>query len=390
MGMYSSPPIPAAPDYGAAAREGATTDAALLPFRLAVDRAARLGKSYTDPQTGQTYDFSQLGGDQALLDMDIAAQKQLMQAGADMSRDYERNRLGDLMELLPRYNDLNLDAQRRAMEDSLRLSDLFTKNQLEQDLAYRPRFGDLQRSEDAKAFDQNLLLGERGTRLMAALQNELLPAANRAGLAAQTEAEQARMDAMRTTDPERWALRQKLMADANSELGAGATLTAQQMERLQQNIRAAQAARGNILGAGAGYDEARMAQDAGESLQQQRRMNALQIMQAGELGPRFTAAQVVNPLMPNYQSAPGVNPMVPNLQATTAGGPNLSPTNINRSGAFSYVNPNASSQSAQLANSQWQTRAQIASEEVNPWMAGLSLAFQGLGAAGGVAGLKKL
>lgn len=390
MGMYSSPQPPPAPDYAESARQGAITDAQLLPFRLGVDRAARLGTSYTDPQSGQVYDFSQLGGDQALLDMDVAAQRKLMEAGADLTRNLERNRLNDLVDLLPRYNELNLDAQRKAMQEALSMSELFTKNQLDQDLAYRPRFGDLQRSEDAKTFQQNLDLGEQGTRRFADLQNELLPAANRAGLAAQTEAEQARLDAMRTTDPSRWALRQKLMSDADSELALGANLSPQQMERLQQQIRGAQAARGNILGAGAAYDEARLATDVGENLQQQRRQNALAAMQAGELGPRFNAAQVVNPLMPNYQSTPGVTPNVPNMQATTASGPNLSPTNVARSGTFSYVNPNAGSDAAGYANQQWSTLANIKSQEVNPWMAGLSLAFQGLGAAGGVGALAKL
>jgi hypothetical protein len=378
MGMYDSPEPPAAPDYAAATRAGVEANAELMPLLIAVDRAARMGTSYTDPQTGKVYDFSGLGGDRALIDMDIDAQKRLLEAGAGISRQLERDRLNDSLELLPRYNELNLDAQKRAMEESLRLSGDFTRNQYEQDLAFRPRFGELQRSEDAKTFDQNLRLGELGTRRFADLQNELLPAANRAGLAAQTEAEQARLDAFRTTDPTRWNLRQRMLEDADRELAAGATLTADQLERLQQNVRGAQAARGNILGAGAGYDEGRLAQEAGDRLQQQRRQNALQVLQAGELGPRFTAAQVVNPLMPNYQSAPGVNPAVPNMQATTTGGPNLSPAGIQRSNPLEYMNPSMGAQGADYARSVWQTQAQIKSQEMNPWMAGLSLGFKGL------------
>lgn len=389
MGMYSSPAIPPAPDYAASTKVGVETNAALLPFQLAVDRAARLGTTYTDPATGKTYDFTGMG-DATLAGLDADNTERLMRSGADISRDLEKNRLNDLMGLLPQYNELNLAAQKKAMEAALEASGKATQNQYEQDLAYRPKFGDLTRSEDMKTFLQNLDLGEQGTRRMSTLQNELLPETNRAGLDAQKEAMGSSIEAMRTLDPERYALRQKLAKAANEDLDAGSSLTPEQLERMQQNIRGAQAARGNILGAGAGYDEARMGAEMGQNMQQQRRASALAILQGGDVRPNFQAAAAVNPLMPNYQSTGAVQPNVPSFQATTAGGPNLSPTNINQGGAFSYINPGAGGASSQMANQQWSQLADIKSKEVNPWMAGLGLAFQGLGAAGGIKGLKAI
>lgn len=68
----SSPPPPAPPDYAAANREAITTDIETLPLRNAINAASSLGRSYTDPDTGRTYDFTGLGS------QDIAS-AQLMQ-----------------------------------------------------------------------------------------------------------------------------------------------------------------------------------------------------------------------------------------------------------------------------------------------------------------------
>lgn len=389
MGLYSSPAIPAAPDYAAAQTAGVKADADTLPFRLAVSQAATLGKVWQDPATGKVYDFTGLGADEQNA-ASIEQAKQLMQAGQDMSDESARRQLQTQLEMLPQFNALNLQQQKAALDLALAASKDATKNEYEQNLQYQPKFGDLQRSEDAKTFASNLALGEKGTRSFASLQNELLPAANKAGLDAQTAATQAGMDALRTSDPQRYALMKKLQEQAQADLDAGSSLTPEQLNQMQQQIRGAQAARGNILGAGAGYDEARMAAEMGQNMQQVRRQNALAVLQGSDIAPKYNAAQVVNPLMPNYNSAEKVTPNVPNFSATTAAAPNTSPMQVNPSNPLAMFNPNAGAQSTQYANNVWQTKAKIASEEVNPWMAGLGLAFQGVGAFGGGKGLAAL
>jgi len=380
--MYSDPTPPPAPDYAAANKAGIETQAELLPMQLAVDRAARLGTSWTDPQTGKTYDFSGLGGDAALNQLDIDSQKQLMQAGADISRNLTQQQYQDLIGLLPQYNELNLQSQKDAYAASLDAGKQGMQNQYDMDLQYRPQFGDLQRSEDLKTYLQNLDLGEQGTRRMTDLQNELLPQVNAAGLDAQSEANRRSLESFRTNDPTRAALMDKLVSEAQSDLDAGSSLTPEQMRNMQQALRGAQASRGNIYGAGAAFDEGRMASEMGQNLQQQRRSNALAILQGSDVAPRMNAAGAVNPLMPNYQSAGAVQPNTPNFSATTTGGPNLNPVNVQGGNAMKYVNPGAGQDAANYTSNIWSTQAQIKSQQTNPWMAGLSLGLSGLGAAG--------
>ena len=69
MGSPSLPAQPPPPDYGAATREGITTDIAWLPTRNRINQAAQLGQlvTYTDPVSGEerTADFRGMGNDAA-------------------------------------------------------------------------------------------------------------------------------------------------------------------------------------------------------------------------------------------------------------------------------------------------------------------------------------
>ena len=57
----STPAAPAAPDYSKATTDAIDTDISTLPLRNAINAASQLGTSYTDPNTGKTYDFTGLG-----------------------------------------------------------------------------------------------------------------------------------------------------------------------------------------------------------------------------------------------------------------------------------------------------------------------------------------
>lgn len=379
MGLYSND-APPAPDYAAANEAGVKASAAVLPFQLALDRAARMGTTYTDPDTGKVYDFTGMG-DAAINDLNSAQTERLMRSGADIQRDLTMGQYRDLLSLLPQYNELNLQSQRAAYDASLDAGRRGMANTYDLNLEYMPRFGELQRDENLRSFLQNLDLGEQGTRRFADLQNELLPATNAAGLDAQGAAYRRGLEDLRTSDPARYALQQKLLAAAQTDLDAGSSLTAEQLDQLQQKIRGSQASRGNILGAGAGYDEARMSAEMGQNLQQQRRQSALAILNGSSVEPKYTAASAVNPLMPNYNPTTTLNPQTPSFQATTTGGPNLNPVPINNQ-TYGYVNPNAGAAGVDYANQQYSQQMNFAANQTNPWMAGLSLAFQGLGAAG--------
>jgi len=372
MGSQKAPPPP---DYAKANREGIEASIEMLPLQLQADRAARLGLSYTDPKTGKVYDFSGLG-DARLDELEIARSERLLRSGADIQRELTRGEYNDLLDLLPKYNSLNLDAQRQAYDAALDASKSGMRNEFDMNLEYMPKFGELQRQENELSFLDNLRLGELGTRQIADLQNELLPAANEAGLEAQHQAMLKSLESFKESDPERYALQQRLIAAANDDLDAGANLTPEQLETMQQNVRGAQAARGNILGAGAAYDEGRMATQMGTDLQMQRRQTALGILQGSDVAPRFGAAGAVNPLMPQYGPQGMLTSQTPNFNATTAGGPNLNPVGINSSNGFSYVNPNAGAASVAHASNVWQTQFGAAQNKASP----LSGALAGAGA----------
>lgn len=384
MGLYSSD-IPAAPDYAAAQREGVEASAEVLPFQIAIDRAARMGTKYTDPTTGREYDFTGMG-DASLNELDAASTERLMRSGADIQRNLTRDQYADLVDLMPRYNQLNLQSQRDTYDAALEASRKGTANTYDQNLEYMPRFGELQRSEDAKTFAQNLDLGETGTRRMTALQEELMPRVNQLGIDSQLTALRAGRAAEDELNPERAAMRRELGAKINEELAAGSDLTPLQRQKMEQTIRASQASRGNILGAGAGYDEGRLMTEAGENQKQQRYANALSFLTAPDLSPQIKAADAVNPLMPNYQSTGMINPNTPNFQATTTGGPNLNPVNIGQQGNMSYMQ-GTGQQGASYASNIWSQQAKMASEQVNPWMQGLQLAGSAVGVAGGLMAL---
>ena len=59
--MKNQPEAPQAPDYAAANEAGVRADVDMLPLRNAINAATTLGTSYTDPNTGKTYDFTGLG-----------------------------------------------------------------------------------------------------------------------------------------------------------------------------------------------------------------------------------------------------------------------------------------------------------------------------------------
>lgn len=385
MSNYEAPP---APDYAAANVAGVQADASTLPFRLAISNAAQLGKSYTDPETGKTYDFTGLGmADQTAIATQQA--RDIMQAGSDISLAQERKRLQSELELLPQFNALNLAQQQAAIDQALEASKKFTANSYEQNLDYMPKFGALQRDEDAKTFAQNLDLGKTATFATADWQKELLPILNQVYSQAQSDSYAAAGAAGRAENPNAYAARDALGKQIADELAKGSEMTDAQKRAYTEKVRGAQASRGNIMGDSAGFDEALKLTGYGDQLQKDRQAAALSFINSRDLAPNFSTVGAVNPVVPNFGSTQPINPQVPNLQATTTTGPNLNPAGV-QTNPLAFLNPSAGSNSASMASNIWQSQNNRAAQEVNPWMAGLGLAFQGLGAAGGVAALAAL
>lgn len=214
----------AAPNYGDEYAKGVQADLQSLVNRLQVSTAAEAGGVYTDPQTGQTYDFRgkfdpirfakdhptalQIYADEqargelqgwtpemfakAYLNDDatemakyqtgsptyrnqttIDTAKQLATAGDEITDASIRSQAKTLLELQPEFDALNRDAQAKAIDQMVQLM---------------PKVGDAQRAQDAATYRQNADLGLEATQKQADLQGKIVPVLNNVSLTAQEEA----------------------------------------------------------------------------------------------------------------------------------------------------------------------------------------------------------
>jgi hypothetical protein len=152
-------------------------------------------------------------------------------------------------------------------------------------------------------------------------------------------------------NPEGVSLRKKLMDTVSSELDAGRGLTQTEQGEVQRTVRGAQAARGNILGNAAAFEEAIALKRAGDNILEKRLGNAFSAL---SLRPQDMWAGLQSPFAPQ-----------PSTQA-----------------GFRLFNTNVGQQVMAGANQNYATDSGIYSSQLNapnPWM-------QGLGMIAGAAG----
>lgn len=82
------------------------------------------------------------------------------------------------------------------------------------------------------------------------------------------------LDQLRRADPTGFAIRDELGSQIQAQLASGGELTASEQRNVSQNVRSAQAARGNILGVGAATQEVLASDAARRNRQQQNFANA--------------------------------------------------------------------------------------------------------------------
>jgi hypothetical protein len=246
-------------------------------------------------------------------------------------------------------------------------------------------------------------MADQAAARAAALQQRTLPGLNDLSLRMQTDALAAGDRANRALNPGLYGVRDTFAANLLEELKAGDQLTPAQQHKVQQRIRGAQAARGNILGDGAAFDEAIAESDYAQDMVDKRRAAALGLINARDLNPRFSSLGVINPtqvvapnlapasftseravnqLMPNFSASGPINPTVPNFSATTASMPNLSPMNMQTTNPLSFLNPNAGGQGASYNLNAWTTGQNISANTPNPWLQGLGLGLKAYSAFG--------
>jgi hypothetical protein len=163
-----------------------------------------------------------------------------------------------------------------------------------------------------------------------------------------------RMKELEQSDPLGTKVRKMLGEEAIKDLEAGYGLGDELRSQVEQSVRGAQAARGNILGSAAGQAEAFALGDAAIRLRQQRLANAASFLSGVTPVAQFGAISGAQ------QGAAAFNPM--GIQQGIG------------------INPNAGAQSTQFAMNSYQQQSQnaIAKAQNNPWNTVL-------GAVGGVA-----
>jgi len=162
---------------------------------------------------------------------------------------------------------------------------------------------------------------------------------------------------IKEADPVGWEVRQKLAQTTLDELSAGRELGDAAAAQVEQSVRGAQTARGNIYGSANIGQEALAKFDAGQRLLTQRMSQA----QAYALGTPITA---------QYGAISGAQ----------QGAANFAPMQLQQGIA---QNPNAAGQAAQFASSNYSTYVQGLQNQSSPWMEGLGMlsgvAAQGFG-----------
>lgn len=144
------------------------------------------------------------------------------------------------------------------------------------------------------------------------------------------------LDAFKALDPTYFANRETFGNKVGADYALGSTLSPSEQTQIEQSVRGAQAARGNIDGGAAGTAEAYALGDRGLALEQQRNQNML-----------------------GYLAAPT---MAQQLQS-------VAPVSADRS--FSYANPNAGYQGQQFALQNYQNilgaQSLTNGSGYNPW-----------------------
>lgn len=212
-----------------------------------------------------------------------------------------------------------------------------------------------------------------------------------------------RLAELKAADPEGYATRQQLfdriMADAQSnpgrpvsdelqrqlqdEISRGVGFAdAKQESQVREGVRGRQAKSGITLGAAPTSEEAKTVTNAGESLRSRRQQNALDLLQSGA-SPEDVAFRKFQQTLSNLGAfQAGQTPQAQFRQVSSAGNGPVDLTG-NAPGP-SQFNPNAAAGGVSNAFDQFGTETMFSNSQVNPWLAGISIGAQGVGAAANI------
>jgi len=171
------------------------------------------------------------------------------------------------------------------------------------------------------------------------------------------------------------------------ELNQGGATDAATNREIEQFLTAQQSARGGGYGKADEYERAMGVGQAAEARKAQRKQQALAFLTSGATPDdvSFRRGQQNKANLSAFLS--GTTPTAQFQQLSGAqqqAAPFVAQGGVNQ-------NPNAGAQGAQFAQNVWQTQANNAAQEANPWLQGIGLGLKGIGTvaqAGGAQGFK--
>lgn len=167
-------------------------------------------------------------------------------------------------------------------------------------------------------------------------------------------------------------LAEDLQASIVGELTNAGRLDSRQLSEVQQAVRGGQVARGNYLGTAAASQEATAAVKAGEALRDQQQQQALGFLNSG-VTPEDVEYRRLQQAMSNLGAfANGETPMAEFNNLAAAG--NGAAPFIGGGWNPAATNPNAGAQGIQNAMAIYSGQNNWAQNQVNPYMAGISMA----------------
>jgi hypothetical protein len=359
---------PNAPDYAAANREGVMADIETLPIRRQIEAAARMGTQVLN--TG--YTVREVGGGDAAANARTAL-NDARSALSGIPRTITQS-VGGSMHTAPTTQTVDNPAYTAAQE---RVAAAQTAYQ--QAISSAPEGGAAVRQyfdAQGRPVDQSEAVRADFTGLgdIDAARQQLDFNRESADSQAQTtlylqqrygaDFIRQRLEELKLSDPTGFALRESMGNAVSTELAQGSRLSPSMLAEVQQSTRAAQAARGNVMGDANAAVEGMETGNAGYRLFQQRLANASSFLSGSTPVAQF------GQISGAQQGAVGVNPM-----------------GIAQIG--STVNPNAGAAGAGFAMQSYSQQSSnvFQANAQSPWstfFGGVSGA--GLQAAGGAAG----
>jgi hypothetical protein len=189
----------------------------------------------------------------------------------------------------------------------------------------------------------------------------------------------------RSADPD--ANAESLQASIMQELSQGGQLPNTVSHDVSQGVLGRQVARGNFLGNAAASQEAGALADASTQYKTDRQNRALAMLSSGST-PEDIAYRKAQQSMANLSSFMRGETPTTQFGQLSAASNGAAPFQGYQS--QNYSNPNAIGQAMNYASQTYGVQMNQAAQQANPWLAGLSLGFQGLGAWGSLGGGKKV